>query len=136
MRHSTIDLTMNVYTDPKLLDVHGAVEALPELPIEPTEDETQAATGTTDASSQLAPMLAPTADNRCKSETFADKTAGKHQGETAAQGDGVSAYGVKQKEPQSTADNDSDKWTILDSNQRPPRCQRIVKSSEVPKATP
>ena len=24
MRHSTIDLTMNVYTDPKLLDVAGA----------------------------------------------------------------------------------------------------------------
>ena len=26
MRHSTIDLTMNVYTDPKLLDVAGAME--------------------------------------------------------------------------------------------------------------
>jgi hypothetical protein len=31
MRHSSIDLTMNVYTDPTLLDVAGAVEALPEL---------------------------------------------------------------------------------------------------------
>jgi hypothetical protein len=31
MRHSTIELTMNVYTDPKLLDVAGAVEVLPEL---------------------------------------------------------------------------------------------------------
>jgi integrase len=31
MRHSTIDLTMNVYTDPRLLDVSGAVEALPGL---------------------------------------------------------------------------------------------------------
>jgi integrase len=28
MRHSTIDLTMNVYTDPKLLDVHGALDVL------------------------------------------------------------------------------------------------------------
>jgi hypothetical protein len=27
MRPSTIDLTMNVYTDPKLLDVAGAVES-------------------------------------------------------------------------------------------------------------
>ncbi|MBU4273250.1 MAG: tyrosine-type recombinase/integrase, partial [Planctomycetes bacterium] len=26
MRHSSIDLTMNVYTDPKLLDVAGAME--------------------------------------------------------------------------------------------------------------
>ena len=33
MRHSTIDLTMNVYTDPKLLDVAGAVESLPGLPL-------------------------------------------------------------------------------------------------------
>ena len=33
MRHSTINLTMNIYTDPKLLDVAGAVEALPSLPL-------------------------------------------------------------------------------------------------------
>jgi len=31
MRHSSIDLTMNVYTDPRLLDVAGAMETLPEL---------------------------------------------------------------------------------------------------------
>ncbi len=31
MRRSTIDLTMNVYTDPRLLDVAGALEALPVL---------------------------------------------------------------------------------------------------------
>jgi len=31
MRHSTIDLTMNVYTDPQLLDVAGALDRLPEL---------------------------------------------------------------------------------------------------------
>ncbi|HUU23308.1 MAG TPA: hypothetical protein VM389_12310 [Phycisphaerae bacterium] len=28
MRHSRIELTMNLYTDPVLLDVAGAVEAL------------------------------------------------------------------------------------------------------------
>ena len=33
MRHSKIDLTMNVYTDPRLLDVAGAMDALPDLPI-------------------------------------------------------------------------------------------------------
>ena len=33
MRHSSIDLTMNVYTDPQLLDVAGALERLPELPL-------------------------------------------------------------------------------------------------------
>lgn len=31
MRHSHIDLTMDYYTDPVLLDIAGAVEALPEF---------------------------------------------------------------------------------------------------------
>jgi integrase len=31
MRHSSLDLTMNIYTDPTLLDVAGAVNALPPL---------------------------------------------------------------------------------------------------------
>jgi hypothetical protein len=31
MRHSSLNLTMNVYTDPGLLDVAGALEALPLL---------------------------------------------------------------------------------------------------------
>jgi len=31
MRHSRIELTMNYYTDPVLLDVAGAVEALPQF---------------------------------------------------------------------------------------------------------
>ena len=31
LRHSSLDLTMNVYTDPALLDVAGALGALPEL---------------------------------------------------------------------------------------------------------
>ncbi len=31
MRHSSLDLTMNVYTDPTLLDVAGAMEVLPGL---------------------------------------------------------------------------------------------------------
>ncbi len=35
MRHSTIDLTMSVYTDPRLLDVEGALAVLPELPLAP-----------------------------------------------------------------------------------------------------
>jgi integrase len=34
LRHSDINLTMNVYTDPKLLDVRGALNALPELPLD------------------------------------------------------------------------------------------------------
>ncbi len=37
MRHSTIDLTMSVYTDPRLLDVEGALAVLPELPLTPMQ---------------------------------------------------------------------------------------------------
>ena len=61
MRHSRIDLTMNVYTDPKLLDVQGALGVLPPLPLDGTPQRKQiAATGTDDSkSSPLAPMLAP-----------------------------------------------------------------------------
>ena len=33
MRHSDINLTMNIYTDPRLLDVAGAMDALPLLPL-------------------------------------------------------------------------------------------------------
>jgi hypothetical protein len=64
MRHSSLDLTMNVYTDPKLLDVAGAMEALPALPLnaDPTsESAAMKATGTDDSSaSQFAPGFAPT----------------------------------------------------------------------------
>jgi hypothetical protein len=58
MRHSDPRLTANVYTDPRLLDVHGAVEARPTLPTvmtstEPSESTsvsaTFRATGTDDA---------------------------------------------------------------------------------------
>jgi integrase len=35
MRHSKPELTANIYTDPKLLDVAGAIDALPNLTLEP-----------------------------------------------------------------------------------------------------
>jgi len=69
MRHSSIDLTMNVYTDPKLLDVQGALERLPELALgveQATHENVAKATGTDDTRSSLAPVLAPDPDNWCK----------------------------------------------------------------------
>ena len=77
MRHSTIDLTMNVYTDPRLLDVAGAMEALPTLPLGGEPNSVLAAmkaTGTDDSTSrQFAPGFAPTTDNRCKLGSTRDK---------------------------------------------------------------
>ena len=34
MRHSSLDLTMSIYTDPTLLDVTGAVNALPSFDLQ------------------------------------------------------------------------------------------------------
>ena len=51
MRHSTIDLTMNTCTDPKLLDVQGALNALQALDLNPRstiDRQTMRATGTDD----------------------------------------------------------------------------------------
>ena len=75
-RHSTLDLTMNTYTDLKLLDVAGAVEALPDLPLGGgAEKEQHRATGTDGAVGSLAPTLAPTPDFSCKSLSRPDKTS-------------------------------------------------------------
>jgi len=60
MRHSTLALTMNTYTDPKLLDVAGAMDALPALPLDGPKDKRQKATGTFGKAGPLAPTLAPT----------------------------------------------------------------------------
>lgn len=51
MRHGSLDLTMNTYTDPRLLDVAGALDVLPDLPLHggPIADR-QRATGTADSS--------------------------------------------------------------------------------------
>ena len=62
MRHSSIDLTMNVYTDARLLDVHGALDALPALSLDPRrEPSEQRATGTHEsAARKFALGFAPT----------------------------------------------------------------------------
>ena len=55
MRHSSIDLTMNAYTDPRLLDVAGALDSLPTLSLDGTTPNRMKATGTFDVlSSSLA----------------------------------------------------------------------------------
>ncbi len=67
MRHSSIDLTMAVYTDPKLLDVYGAMNALPELPLDgksKSEQTSIKATGTDDTRPlSVAPTVAPNSRN-------------------------------------------------------------------------
>jgi hypothetical protein len=87
MRHSDPSLTANVYTDPRLLDVAGAMDALPLLPLYTTpQDQQQKATGTYDAG-PLAPTLAPNSDESCIRLATAVKAGGspaKSQGSLKA----------------------------------------------------
>jgi len=103
MRHSKIDLTMNVYTDPRLLDVAGAMEVLPALPLDGETQETRIAvraTGTDGkGSSPLAPMLAPNPDQRSKSGSTPVRTAGQDDDSEDAEPLDVSACPVKGKTP-------------------------------------
>ena len=58
MRHSDISLTMNTYTDARLLDTAEAVESLPSLSIGDDDAETDPR--------MVAPMVAPNLGNRSK----------------------------------------------------------------------
>ncbi len=59
MRHSDLRLTMQVYTDSRLLDTKGAVEALPSLPQSGFRPPSLRAPPSESLDSQLAPLLAP-----------------------------------------------------------------------------
>ena len=109
MRHSSVDLTMNVYTDPKLLDVHGALDALPQMPLDGKCDERERATGTAGPSGwvapTVAPLVAPDTDKRRTLGATGDKRgslAGHHGDDTSP---AVSRDIDKRKHPSSTADN-------------------------------
>jgi integrase len=128
MRHSTIDLTMNVYTDPKLLDVAGAVESLPALPLGVGPKDRQAdsariaasATGTDNSTpSPLVPVLVPTTGKPCITLAILDKTTDNRGEGRKAGAVAVSAYPVKRKDPLTTAVNGPCKSGRLDLNQRP-----------------
>ena len=77
MRHSKIDLTMNVYTDPKLLDVYGALDSLPSLDLNAspsTERPMMRATGTHDAAAfagaTAKSFVAPNSGKLCRLLSF------------------------------------------------------------------
>jgi integrase len=124
MRHSKIDLTMNVYTDPKLLDVAAAVEALPNLPLgtgPQTEAAALSATGTEDLTpSPLVPTLVPTGGKPCTLQSILDKIASAAEKSGAANAVAASAYLVKQKDPLTTLVIGSSERGRRESNPQPP----------------
>ncbi len=109
MRHSDVNLTMNVYTDPKLLDVAGAMESLPALPLEAgsqTAANVLSATGTDNSTaSPLAPTLAPTAGKTRTLQSIVDKIASEAEQSRATAAVAASAYPVKQNNPLTTVVN-------------------------------
>ncbi len=85
LRHSSIDLTMNVYTDPRVLDVAGALGSLPSLPLggSPNDRQQLRATGTSDHRAAdpepkgfVAPTVAPNSENWCNEQPTADRSDG------------------------------------------------------------
>lgn len=74
IRHSKLELTMGLYTDPRPLDVAGAVEKLPTLPLRDGTGKTRAKATGTDAT-LLVPTLVPTPDNPGMRLADAGKTA-------------------------------------------------------------
>ena len=117
MRHSNIDLTMNVYTDPRLLDVHGALDSLPALSLDDSNTDTQTeakATGTDNATArQFAPAFAPKPDNWCKPLSIVDNS-----------GDSPKAAKKDVNPEKQTVSQGLPKSGRLDLNQRPLRPER------------
>jgi hypothetical protein len=78
MRHSTPVLTANTYTDPKLLDVARALDALPSLPLDQRPGDTSeraraVATGTYGDGAVALPVALP-GDKPSKTMVSTDKT--------------------------------------------------------------
>ena len=108
MRHSDVNLTMGAYTGPHLLDVLGALDALPALPLGGvTESERIAvsATGTDDFTArQFAQGFAPTPGKPCKLLSVVKMTADEKATEKAGSVV-VSACPDKRKRPLTTRVN-------------------------------
>jgi len=112
MRHSDIRLTMGVYTDPKLLDVAGAVESLPAVTGERTERGVRTGTDGTDAT-QLVPLLVPTHAQQGHRESIPDPfaesgTLNAHRAESH-----VTSTGDTKKASLSLADNEASEERLM-----------------------
>ena len=130
LRHSSIDLTMNVYTDPRLLDVHGALDALPVLALKGIESPTpnshpsaaaDAPSERKSAPSLLAPMLAPNLRKRRHLLSIVDPMGGRRERHEQPTPRVVTPDTVNGKGSLSTGDNDPQQSGRLDLNQRPLR---------------
>ena len=138
MRHSSIDLTMNTYTDPKLLDVQGALDSLPSLDWKSspaTERQMMRATGTdgrdTSANprrpesagatekSFVAPDVAPDVGDRGQSVSFAVYASGNANGTARGHESDENSVKPKKKPHSQGLRMRREKGEIRGSNPRP-----------------
>ncbi len=103
MRHSDIKLTMGVYTDPRLLDVRGAVEKLPALPLPDGLTSSAAGairrTGTDDLPNLVAPPVAPTPGSRGHFRALPGTEGRSNESESGGEEVDGSACSVNDKPP-------------------------------------
>jgi len=92
MRHSDMKLTMGVYTDPRLLDIRGAVEKLPSLTLPKSDPRL------------VAPPVAPTPCNLGHIEAITGKMGRENESESTDGAPTVSACPVNEKAPESSID--------------------------------
>ncbi len=106
-RHSSMDLTMNVYTDPKLLDVQGALDALPALSLDAEHHRERLPAKSTGTDDRFAPAFAPTSVKPGANLTIAGKTDRVGIARTNSHRVAASGYHVKEKDPLTIAVNGS-----------------------------
>jgi hypothetical protein len=109
MRHSDPSLTANVYTDPRLLDVSGAVETLPALPLDDvpnTEHQRKTAVAGCEPAS-VAPSVALNDGKlgRCMANT--GKPSGSRGSARSQAGSAVSVGLTKRNDPLTSVANGS-----------------------------
>ena len=115
MRHSTLDLTMRVYTDPKLLDVAGALDALPAM--QSTDAE---AAPPADLASHLASTGVPEGQSVAK--------RGKSGKPTKK---GLDTFSLE-KSGQTAPNLHKMQWAVRDSNPRP----SVLETDALPRPSP
>ena len=120
MRHSDIRLTMGVYTDPKLLDVRGALDALPSLPLAGVAAESAKLTGTMGEGPRQSILLTiRNADKRVQTLSNGDKTYTSRDGTHHNGRLDVTSYSANKKDPLTSHVRGSLKSGQEDSNLRP-----------------
>jgi adenosyl cobinamide kinase/adenosyl cobinamide phosphate guanylyltransferase/integrase len=139
MRHADIRLTMGVYTDPKLLDIRGAMDELPALPLDGLAEESQRATGTTGrASGEFARQFAAPQCKLGQTLTTEDKNSLIGRMMSDSRESNATSIPVKGKGPLTIAVSGPFLSGRLDSNQRPPEPHSgaLAKLRHAPSHTP